>query len=240
VGGSKRNLFELYDSFLEYMPKTIGVIVDGNRRWAKAKGLSTIEGHKAGLENLRRFFSLAKDVGITNVYAYLFSTENWQRAPQEVSYLMNLCRSLLKDEFLKLAKEGVQIRFLGIRDLFSEDLQILMKKIEQIPIENPTMTIGACLSYGGRAEIVAAANRAIAEGKPVTEESFKELLWSSGMPDPELIVRTGGDKRLSNFLTWQSVYTELFFTETLWPDFSEEEFHSILKEYGERERRHGK
>lgn len=225
----------------ENIPKSIGIIVDGNRRWAKARGLPSIEGHRAGFENLKKLFPLAKSMGMTHVYAYLFSTENWKRSPDEVSYLMDLFRTLLKDASKDLHKEQIALRFLGARGMFPLDIQNLMQDIEAHTPADPTMTVGACLSYGGRLEIVQAVNACVAEGMPIeNEEMFAKKLWSHDMPDPDLIIRTGGEKRLSNFLTWQSVYSELFFTDTMFPDFSEAEFRAIVKEYGERERRRGK
>lgn len=220
---------------------SIGIIVDGNRRWAKAKGLPSIEGHRAGFENLKRLLPVAKDAGITHVYAYLFSTENWKRSTEEVSYLMDLFRSLITDFSVELRAQHIGIRFLGARDMFPQGIQDRMAEVERTPVENPSMIVGACLSYGGRLEIVQAARALVAEGVQVnSEEEFAQKLWSHGMPDPDLIIRTGGEKRLSNFLTWQSVYSELFFVDTMFPDFSADEFHAILKEYGERERRRGK
>lgn len=222
-------------------PTSIAIIVDGNRRWAKAKGLPSIEGHRAGFENLKKLFSVAKQSGIIHVYAYLFSTENWNRSSDEVSYLMDLFRSLIRDLSAEFKKEQIGLRFLGAREMLPEDIQNCMKEIERDQPSSPVMTVGACLSYGGRLEIMRAAEALFADGShAISEEAFKARMWSHDMPDPDLIIRTGGEKRLSNFLTWQSVYSELFFTDTMFPDFSEKEFHAIVKEYGERERRRGR
>ena len=218
----------------------VGIILDGNRRWAAAKGLSKLEGHRAGMQALERTVRFVRDNGIKNLIVYAFSTENWSREPAEVSYLMDLFREAIKKEMSKLGKENVRIRFVGQRERFSDDLQKSMGEIEKKTESNDAITLWVCLSYGGRAEIVAAANAAAAKSDLITEELLAQSLWTAGMPDPDIIIRTGGEKRLSNFLLWQSTYSELFFTDTLCPDFNKEEFDSILAEFATRERRNGK
>lgn len=221
-------------------PECVGIILDGNRRWAKAKGLPKLEGHRVGLlETLRSAVRFIRDRGTKHLVVYMFSTENWNREPAEVTYLMGLFRSSIQTEMRALGEEGVRIRFAGQRERFSQDLQEAMDTTEKETAHNTAMTLWCCLSYGGRSEIVAAANAAAKEGE-VTEASLAKHLWTAGMPDPDIIIRTGGNQRLSNFLPWQSIYSELFFTETHWPDFSEKEFDAILAEFAERERRHGK
>ena len=218
----------------------VGIIVDGNRRWAKAKGLSKLEGHRTGSDKLKDMVRLVRSHGIKHFAVYAFSTENWNREPAEVSYLMELSRELIHKEMSELGKEGVRIRFAGQRERFSAGLQQSMNDIEEETLQNDAITLWCCLSYGGRAEIVAAARAAAAEGGEITADSLARHLWTAGMPEPDIIIRTGGERRLSGFLTWQSVYGELFFSDTLWPDFKEEEFDSILAEFATRERRNGK
>jgi undecaprenyl diphosphate synthase len=223
------------------VPDCVGIILDGNRRWAKSKGLFSLEGHRVGLlQTLKNAVLFVRDAGVKHFAAYMFSTENWSREPAEVSYLMNLFRESIKKEIHELGKEGVRVRFVGQRKRFSEDLQKSMDEIEKETENNSAITLWCCLSYGGRAEIVEAANKLVASGKEITEESMNENLWTADMPEPNIIIRTSGEMRLSGFLTWKSVYSELFFTKTLWPDFSKEEFMKILEEYSERERRMGK
>ena len=220
-------------------PACVGIILDGNRRWAKENGVSKLEGHRSGMETLKKTVRFVRDSDIKHLIVYAFSTENWSRDKDEVSYLMDLFREAIKKEMNEMGKENVKVRFVGQRERFSEDLQQSMDEIEKETAENEAITLWVCLSYGGRAEIVAAANAA-AKSDLITEELLAKNLWTAEMPDPDIIIRTGGEKRLSNFLLWQSAYSELFFTDTLWPDFSKEEFDSILAEFAQRERRNGK
>lgn len=219
-------------------PQCVGIIMDGNRRWAKAKGLPQMEGHRAGLAALRKAARFIDSKGVKHLIVYAFSTENWNRDPREVSYLLELFTDTIHKELRELGNEGFRIRFAGERDRFSHELQEAMERLEKETAKNTTVTLWVCLSYGGRAEIIAAAKQAAANGD-ISEESFRKHLWTAPMPDPDIIIRTGGEKRLSNFLPWQSIYSELFFTNTYWPDFSEQEFDAILAEFRERERRHG-
>lgn len=222
-------------------PQCIGIILDGNRRWAKAHRLPTLEGHRRGYEKVEDIMRWAKEAGVSFVIVYAFSTENWSRSAEEISYLMGLFGEALTKQVQKLTREGVRVRCIGERARFSPELQELMRKAEEETAELPGPTLVLALSYGGRAEILQAVRRAVKEGAgDITEKEFSAHLWSAGVPDPDLIIRTGGEKRLSGFLTWQSVYSELFFTDTFWPDFSEEEFQNILKEFSARERRMGR
>lgn len=223
------------------VPKCIGIIMDGNRRWARAKGLATFEGHRLGLEKIKECVGWAKKQGIANIILFVLSTENWNRTEAELSYLTGLFKLVLTQEVLAMQKAGIRVRCIGERERFSPELQKLMREAEEKTSENRKLTLGMCLSYGGRAEIIDAVNRAIAAGeKAVTEETFTKHLWTAGMPDPDLIIRTSGETRLSGFLPWQSVYSELFFTKTYWPDFTEAEFTRIISEFSSRERRMGK
>lgn len=219
----------------------IGIIMDGSRRWARERNLPIFEGHAEGYKRLQEVVRWTREAGIKNAVAYAFSTENWQRSSEEVGYLMKLFRSILENETKKMLDEKVRVRFVGDRSRFGEDMQQMMKKMETATEASYDITLYLLMSYGGRTEIVAAANALLAEGvTAVTEDTFSHKLWSYPMPDPDLIIRTGGEKRLSNFLPWQSAYSELFFSDSFWPDFSKEEFNSILAEFVTRERRHGK
>jgi len=220
----------------------LGIIMDGNRRWAKEHDLPVYEGHTEGYKKLRESVRWAREAGIPHIVAYAFSTENWQRSEEEVGYLMKLFRSILEKETDKMIEERVRVRFVGDRSRFTGDLQKMMEKMEATTADAKyDVTLHLLMSYGGRAEIVAAANTlAGEEATVVSEEAFANNLWSYPMPDPDLILRTGGEKRLSGFLPWQSVYSELFFVDTFWPAFTKEEFDSILAEFAQRERRRGK
>jgi undecaprenyl diphosphate synthase len=222
------------------VPACIGIILDGNRRWAKENHVSTFEGHQKGIDAIEHIACAARDMGIRHMVIYAFSTENWNRSPEEISYLMQLFESLAQEQVERLLKEQVAVRFVGQRDRFASKLQTLMAKTEKNNPRSPKLTLWICLSYGGRAEIIAAAQAMIAAQETITEESLSNHLWTRGMPDPDLIIRTGGTQRLSNFLPWQSVYSELFFLEKYWPDFTKEDLQEVLKEYRNRERRMGK
>lgn len=219
----------------------IGFILDGNRRWARERDLPTLEGHRKGYEKLKDVVKWVKEANIPHVVAYGFSTENWNRSEEEVSYLMNFIRKILKEDLEAFRKEGGAVHIVGEKSLFPEDIQ---KSIDEVHASNPPHAsehLWLALSYGGRPEILAGVNTLLSEGKEnVTEEAFVRALWTADMPDPDIIVRTGGERRLSGFLTWSSVYAELFFVDTYWPAFSKDDFDSILAEYHERERRHGK
>lgn len=221
--------------------RCVGIIMDGNRRWAREKGKPVFEGHRAGYDTLKKAVGWARNAGVSDVIVYAFSTENWQRAKDEVGYLMDLFRFIVGHEVDYMVSEKVRVRFVGEREKFSKDLQEGMRHIEEVTEKVGTITLHLAMSYGGRAEIVQAVNALLKEKKEnVTEEDVAKKMWTYPMQDPDLIIRTGGVVRLSGFLSWQSVYSELFFSSTMWPDFSEEEFKNILKEYEAREQRHGK
>ena len=223
------------------LPVCIGFIMDGNRRWAKANHLATIEGHKQGADVLAASIRFVRDRGIRHAVYYAFSTENWKRAPDEVAGLMSIFKESIAT-LRRLASEEtpVRIRFIGTRSDFDAELQTAMNELEAESAESTHhTTIWVALSYGGRAEIVAAANAAVAQGHAVTEGTFESLLWTAELPDPDIIVRTSGEERLSNFLTWRAAYSELYFIEKPWPALTAEDFEDILSEYATRSRRHG-
>ena len=225
------------------MPQCIGIILDGNRRWARERGKPLFEGHRVGLrETLKKIVLAVRDRGIPHLAVFMFSTENWGRAGDEVSYLMDLFRSAAKEDLRELGREGVRIRFVGQKERFSSDLQRLMEDTEKETAHNTKITLWACLSYGGRAEIAAAAKSAVASayGGDVSEDSLAQHLWTADMPDCDIIVRTSGEKRLSGFLMWKGAYAELFFLDAYWPDFDEKMLEDVLTEYVARERRMGK
>lgn len=223
------------------MPRSIGIILDGNRRWAREQGLPDLEGHRRGMEKVREIRAWTKSVGISEVIVYAFSTENWNRTPEEVAYLMELFAECCDTWAREVAKDNGKLVFIGQRERFSPSLQEKIAHAEERTMHGTEGVLVVALSYGGRAEIVAAVNALLAQGvSEVDEERIREVMWSAGLLDPDLIIRTGGEKRLSNFLTWQSTYSELFFTDTKLPALTEEEFFSILEEYKARERRHGR
>lgn len=215
--------------------------MDGNRRYAKAKGIPTLLGHRAGYLKLRELRTWAKDAGVKEIIVYAFSTENWNRTKEEVAYLMDLFREVIGTMVEDAMKEDTRIIFIGERQRLSEDIVRAILSAEEKTKANTSFQCAVALSYGGRAEIIDAIRR-IPEAKraTITETEFSQYLWTKDVRDPDLIIRTSGEERISNFLPWQSVYSELIFTKTLWPDFTKEEFLSILDTYGERDRRRGK
>lgn len=224
---------------MQETPQCVGIILDGNRRWAKEHGLPFLEGHRQGLNNVEPIAVAARDMGIKHLALYAFSTENWNRPKDEVSWLMKIFEEMAKDKADRLAKAGAKIHFVGQLWRFSENLQKLMREAEEKSPKDPKITIWICLSYGGRADIAQAAASLAKKGEEITEESISRNLWTAGMPDPDIIIRTGGAERISNFLLWQSAYSEFFFQKTFWPDFTKEEFAKIVDEYKTRERRIG-
>ncbi len=223
------------------VPVSVGVIMDGNRRWARENGMPQLEGHRRGLEKLQEVAQWGRDAGIKEVILYAFSTENWNRTPEEVSYLMSLFEESFETFAKDQAEKDVRIRFIGQRERLPETLQQKMKETEEKTANGRNGIFTIAISYGGRAEIVAATNKLLSSGvTSVDEEGFRNAMWSAGLAYPDLIIRSGGEQRLSNFLCWQSAYSELFFLKTKWPAFTKEEFDSILAEYASRERRIGK
>lgn len=225
------------------IPKCIGIIMDGNRRWAVSKGLSKLKGHREGVSTLKNVVTWARDESVGHVIFYTFSTENWKRSEEEVFYLLGLIKEFVEKELDSFHKEGGVLHFVGDLAKFSSDLQEVFKKSEEKTKDNKGVNVYFALNYGGRAEILSAIKKIVEENpnpEEITEEYFAKYLQTGDMPDPDIIIRTSGEMRLSGFLPWQGVYSELFFTETLWPDFSKEEFLKILDEYSERERRMGK
>ena len=217
--------------------------MDGNRRWAKARGLLSLKGHSAGGNKLKEVVSFAKDAGVKHIIFYAFSTENWSRSKEEVSYLLDLMAEFLQKEFEHFNKEKGVLHCVGDLSRFPTDLHNILRDAEQKTSKNTGLHVYFALNYGGRPEILSAVKKIVLDNpksEDITEEYFAKHLQTYPMPDPDIIIRTSGEMRLSGFLPWQSVYSELFFTKTLWPDFSKEEFLKILEEYARRERRMGK
>jgi undecaprenyl diphosphate synthase len=213
--------------------------MDGNGRWATAHGVDVAEGHRAGSRALRPVVETAIDVGVGSLAVYAFSTENWTRSADEVSALMDIFGETIDRELHDLAGEGVHTQFVGRRDRAPAWLQEKMLELERATDSARRLHLWIAFDYGGRAEMVEAARRLAESGGPYDEESFARNLYAPAMPDPDLVIRTSGELRLSNFLLWQSAYAEYVFTDTLWPDFGPDEFRSALEDYAQRRRRFG-
>jgi undecaprenyl diphosphate synthase len=228
------------------LPAHVAIIMDGNGRWAVRRGLPRVAGHRAGAEAVRRIVKAAAIRGIRWLTLYAFSSENWRRPITEILDLTGLLRHFLRAEVAELQAQGVRIRFIGDRARFDPDIQTEIARAETLTAGNTRLNLIVALSYGGRGEIVAAAQaaaRAALAGtldpEKLDEASFARLLYTDGIPDPDLLIRTSGELRLSNFLLWQCAYTELVFTDLLWPDFTEADFAEAIAAYARRERRYG-
>ncbi len=228
------------------VPRHVAIIMDGNGRWAAARGLPKVAGHRAGAKAVRRAVEAAIRQGVDWLTLFAFSSENWRRPEPEVSDLTGLLRHYLRHEVAELHAEGVRMRVIGERERFDDDLRHELSRAERLTAGNVRLNLTVALSYGGRSELVAAARaiaRAARDGRldpeSIDEAAIERCLFTAGMPDPDLVIRTSGECRLSNFLLWQSAYAELAFPDVMWPDFSDAHFASALAEYGRRERRFG-
>ncbi len=224
------------------LPSHVAIIMDGNGRWAEQRGLPRIDGHRAGIEAVRSTIECLDEYQIKYVTLYGFSTENWKRPKDEVDGLFRLLTEIIDRETAKLHQRGVRLRHLGQLDKLSPHLRQAIKRAEELTGDNPGMTIAFALNYGGRAEILDAVRQLIAEGIPrqkIDEGFFDRYLYTAGLPDVDLVIRTGGELRLSNFLVWQAAYAEYYFTDLLWPDFNHEEIEKALLSYSQRQRRFG-
>ena len=225
----------------------IAVIMDGNGRWAQRRGLPRSVGHKKGAETVKEIARAANERGVRFLTLYAFSTENWQRPKDEVKTLMDLLRQYLKSDLAELHKHGIRIRFIGEKDMLDDDIVKSMDRLEQETAGNKGMTLVLAISYGSRQEIAAAVRRiaAMAKKGDILESEIdinlvSDMLYTKDIPDPDLLIRTSGEQRISNYLLWQLAYAELFFTSTLWPDFTPEELDEIMDKFYLRERRYGK
>jgi undecaprenyl diphosphate synthase len=224
------------------VPKHVAIIMDGNGRWAAARGLPRVAGHREGAKAVRRAIEAAIGQGVKYLTLFAFSSENWRRPQEEVSDLRGLLLQYLRSELKELHEVGVRLRVIGEHTRFGPNVVAELAAAEQKTANNEKLTLLLALSYGGRAEIVAAAQRAIAEGiapEALTEQKFASYLTTDGVPDPDLLIRTSGEQRLSNFLLWQTAYAELVFTDILWPDFGERDFAAAIGKFAMRERRFG-
>jgi len=227
-------------------PVHVAIIMDGNGRWAKARGLPRTAGHKKGVEAVRRTVEAARELGIGYLTIFSFSSENWRRPEEEVTDLMGLLRFYLRSEIAELHKAGVRLRVIGERARLSSDIVRLIENAEDLTAANTTMTLVVALSYGSRQEIVLAARRLAEDARAglidpegIDEAALTARLFTADIPDPDLIIRTSGEQRLSNFLLWQSAYAEFVFTDTLWPDFTKRDLEAAIEEFHRRERRFG-
>ena len=229
-------------STLAVVPQHVAIIMDGNGRWARQRRLPRLAGHRAGVENLRRIIRAAGEFGIKILTLYAFSTENWSRPRKEVLGLMRLLSEALERELDELNKNGAQLRHLGEMEGLAPRLQKGIRHALELTAHNDRIIVCIALNYGGRREIVEAVRRMLREGVPaeeVTEQAMSQHLYSAGLRDPDLIIRTAGETRLSNFLIWQAAYSEFYSTPTCWPDFGPDELYQALLAYGERVRKFG-
>ncbi len=227
---------------LPEVARSIAIIMDGNGRWARNRGLPIAQGHRAGTRALRRTVEAAIDLGVESLTVYAFSTENWSRPSEEVDALMEIFEETIERELPDLAAQGVRTRFVGRRDRAPDALQARMAAMEAETASNSRIDLWIAFDYGGRAELVGAARRLVEAGvapEEVDENAFSEALYDPDLPEPDLLIRTSGEQRISNFLLWHVAYSELVFVDRLWPDFDERDLHATLEEYSLRRRRYG-
>jgi undecaprenyl diphosphate synthase len=227
---------------LSKVPKHVAIIMDGNGRWATERGLPRVSGHRAGTENLREVIEASAEFGIQYLTIYAFSTENWKRPQEEIQGLMRIFRTMLDRELMNLHENGVQLRHFGRLDRIDKALKEKVQEAIELTKDNQTLILNIAFNYGGRDEIIQAIKGLMLDGhtaEEVTEELFGQYLYSANCPDPDLIIRTSGEYRCSNFLIWQGAYSEWYFTPTYWPDFGRENLYEALVSYNQRERRYG-
>lgn len=229
------------------VPEHVAIIMDGNGRWAERRGLPRSAGHRAGVDRIRDTIEACLEHGVKYLTLYAFSTENWNRPASEVDFLMNLFMEALQKEVPELHQQQIRIRFIGLKDKLAPQLVELMEKSEKLTSANNRLTVNIAINYGGRSEIMAAVKgiaRQVREGRlepdGLQEEVLTARLFTSGQPDPDLLIRPGGEKRISNFLIWQMAYTELYFTDDYWPEFSKKHLLAAFESYSNRERRFGR
>lgn len=236
----------IHELIKERLPQHIAIIMDGNGRWAEKKFLGRINGHRKGIEVVKDIVEFCRELGIGYLTLYTFSKENWNRPVQEVNALMELLEQHLKNELLKLVKNGIRFKAIGNIGELPENIRNIIKEVEAKTKDNKGMVLNLALSYGGRTEIVEAAKKVALEAMrgaldiaDITEETFARYLYTDGIPDPDLLIRTSGEFRISNFLLWQLAYTEIYVTDVLWPDFNRQHFIGALLDFQNRERRFG-
>ena len=221
------------------LPRHIAIIMDGNGRWAKKRGLPRTAGHKVGAETFRKIALQCKALGVEYLTIYAFSTENWKRPAEEVSTLMSLLKKYMQEAIDTMERDKMKLRFFGDLSALSPELQDLARRANAVADRVEGFQANLCINYGGRDEILHAARECAAAGEEMTEENLERHLYSAGIPDPELIIRPGGELRLSNFLLWQCAYSEFYFCDTLWPDFGEKDLDEAIVAYQQRDRRFG-
>ncbi len=230
------------DAPLVKIPRHVAIITDGNGRWALSRGLPRMAGHKAGTENLRRIIRATVEFGIKYLTIYAFSTENWGRPPEEVQGLLGILEDVIDRELTELHKEGVQLRHIGRLEQLSPKLQEKVIRAIELTKNNDRLILNIAFNYGGRDEIVHAIQHMMKDGiQPdnVTDKMVSQYMYTAGVPDPDLVIRTSGELRVSNFLIWQAAYSEWYFTPTYWPDFDKEEYRRALEAFAQRDRRYG-
>ena len=228
---------------LEKVPQHVAMIMDGNGRWAIHRGLPRLAGHKAGTENLRRVIRATVEFGIKYLTIYAFSTENWGRPAEEVNGLMLILQNVIDRELKELHKEGVQLRHIGRLERLDPAVQTKVLSAIELTKNNDRLILNVAFNYGGRDEIVCAIQKIINDGIPaadITDELVNQYLFTAGVPDPDLIIRTSGELRVSNFLIWQAAYSEWYVTPTFWPDFDKDEYRRAVESFANRDRRYGK
>jgi undecaprenyl diphosphate synthase len=221
------------------IPHHIAIVMDGNGRWATRRYLPRVAGHRQGVESLRRCVRACSDRGVRVLTVFAFSSENWNRPPEEVSGLMELLAMALGREVPQLKHDGVRIHIVGDRSALSEKMRLGLTQAEATTAQNTRLILNVCFNYGGRWDIAQAAAKLAAQGEAITEASLDRAMALAHVPDPDLLIRTGGERRISNFLLWQAAYSELYFSDRLWPDFDEIALDEAIADYGRRERRFG-
>jgi len=229
------------DNRIKNVPRHVGIIMDGNGRWAQERGMPRIFGHEAGVRTLENIVEYAGEFGIRYLSLYAFSTENWKRMPSEIEGLMKLFRFLLKNKIERVHSRGGRIRFVGRMEAFPSDILTAAREAEEYTKNNAAIDVIILANYGGRQEIVDAVNKILSErhNNPITEEILRQKMYAPDIPDPDLLIRTGGEFRMSNFWLWEGTYSEYYFTDLYWPDFGREELEKALMSYSGRERRYG-
>lgn len=231
---------------MQDVPKHVAIIMDGNRRWAEKKGLPRMMGHREGIKSIEKVLKTAKDAGVKILTLYTFSTENWKRSKREIDTLMNLLERYLDNEYKKLIKNNVKLVTIGRMDRFNPALRKKIERVKDLTKANSSIILNLALDYGARGEIISALHRItedVQQGKikrsDISEELFSKYLYTRALPDPDLLIRTGGEFRVSNFLLWQISYSEIYVTNKFWPDFGEKDFKSAIRAYRKRDRRRG-
>ena len=223
-------------------PQHLVLYPDGNRRWAKKKGFMSIKGHKQGYENLMDFCQWCRKKGVKIITVFGFSTENWNRPKREIKYLLDLFENYLKSNLNNFQKNNIKVRIIGQKERLPKSLQTTIKKVEDTTKNNKAWILNLAISYGGKWDILQAMKAIVKKGislKKITEKTIESFLSTANLPEPDIIVRAGGERRFSNFLLWQAAYSEIFFSKKLWPDFSEKDLDEIFDEYADRQRRFG-